>query len=136
MAGYTILLNGGPIATAASRATATPLSSCQGEYLAASKAAVPLVALRDTAEFIGFKMHAPSFIFSDNMAAVQLSDNNTSSKRPKHIATRIAFLQELRNAGAIVMYHIANTGQVGNIFTKPLGAALFHEFRQYLVGGP
>ena len=93
-----------------------------------------MIALRDSCEFIGLKLAAPTFVFSDNMAAVQLADNNTSSKRLKHVATRIAFLREVRDQGAIALYHISGVGQIADIFTKPLPAATFHEHRRFLVG--
>ena len=68
-------------------------------------------------------------------AAVAIADSDTSSKRMKHIATRLAFLRECIANKEIMMYHIRNTGQVADIFTKPLSAASFHVLRELLLGG-
>jgi len=79
-------------------------------------------------------IRTPSIIFCDDKAAVQLSDSYTSSKRMKHIATRIAFLREAVARKEIMLYHIYGTGQLADIFTKPLGAAAFHDLRQLIIG--
>ena len=63
-----------------------------------------------------------------------IADSDTSSKRMKHIATRLAFLRECIADKSIMMYHIGNGGQVADIFTKCLGAALFHTMRELLLG--
>ena len=63
-----------------------------------------------------------------------LSDNNTSSKRMQHIATQIAFLREAIQDKHVVLYHIRTSGQVADIFTKPLGAATFHTLRSMFLG--
>ena len=76
----------------------------------------------------------PTVIFCDNKSAVMLSDSNTSSKRMKHIATRIAFLREAIQDKHVVLYHIRTNGQVADIFTKPLGAATFHTLRPIFLG--
>ena len=65
-----------------------------------------------------------------------LSDSNTSSKRMKHIATRIAFLREATKDKKIVLYHVNGTGQLADIFTKPLGAPAFHALRHLFMETP
>ena len=72
-------------------------------------------------------------ILCDNQAAVLLSDGNTSSKRMKHVATRIAFLRELVQNKTITLLHISTKGNIADIFTKVLPASTFHELRQYML---
>ena len=76
----------------------------------------------------------PTPVFCDNLAAVQLSDNDTSSKRLKHVATRIAFLREqVQEFKTVVLIHVATKGMIADIFTKPLTAETFHTLRRTLV---
>ena len=82
---------------------------------------------------MGFNDPRPTLIMCDNMSAVQLSDSNASSNRMKHIATRIAFLREAVKAQEIMLYHIRTTGQLADIFTKPLAANVFHNFRLVML---
>ena len=88
---------------------------------------------RTILQFMGFNDPRPTLIMCDNMSAVQLSDSNASSKRMKHIATRIAFLREAVKAQEIMLYHIRTTGQLADIFTKPLAANVFHNFRLVML---
>ena len=81
MAGKLLLLGASPIAWKAYRAACTPLSSCEGEYIAASKGAVEILATQHNADFLKIDLKPPTVIFNDNKSAVDLADNNTSSKQ-------------------------------------------------------
>jgi hypothetical protein len=132
-AGYVGFLGGGPIMWSCNRLPMTSLSSCQGEYVAAATAARETLGLRDELVFMGIKMDMPTIILNDNKGAVQLADNNTSSKRMKHIATRIYFLRECVEEKHIQLHHMSTTGMIADIFTKPLPAHTFHALRELLV---
>ena len=134
MAGEIHMYGGDPISWRGARLPHTPLSSCESEYLGASRAAVTALHLRQIETFLkSKKLTKPTVIFCDNLAAVMLSDSNTSSKRMKHVATRIAFLQELIEAKHIYLYHVGTKGQLADIFTKALLASVFHELRSIIL---
>ena len=134
MAGDVLFANGGPFAWHAYRHPGTPLSVMQGEYQAATKAVVEILATRENFKLLGIDVSSPTVIFCDNLSAVQLSDGNTPSKRMKHIATRIAFLREQVKDGTIMLYHVGTLGQISDIFTKACPPAIFHALRAYLLG--
>ena len=51
----------------------------------------------------------------------------TSSKRMRDVATQIAFLREqVKDTKRVRLTHIRTQGQVADLFTKPLTAAVFH----------
>jgi hypothetical protein len=134
MAGQVHLESGGPVAWKAGRLAHTPMSACEGEYSSAVLAAINSMKLRGVLKFMkGTKVMLTSLLFCDNIAAVMLSDSNTSSKRMKHVATRIAFLRELRERKEVTLYHVGTKSQVADIFTKPLGPSVFHELRPLLI---
>ena len=133
MAGMLLMIGSSPLAWKAYRAACTPLSVCEGEYIAASKGAVEVLATQHKADFIKVDLKPPTLIFNDNKSAVDLADNNTSSKRMKHIATRIAFLREQIADKTIMLYHIRTEGQLADIFTKALLPSVFHYLRSYLI---
>ena len=133
MAGELLMIGASVIAWKAYRSALTPLSSCEGEYLAATKAAVEILATQDNGRFLGVDLKPPTILFNDNKAAVMLADSNTSSKRMKHMATRIAFLREQIADGTIMLYHIRTEGQLADIFTKALSPSVFHYLRSYLI---
>ena len=78
----------------------------------------------------------PTPVLCDNLATVLLSENNTTSKRMKHIATRIAFLRENVEARKVMLIHVSTTEQIADIFTKPLSATPFHALREMMVRHP
>ena len=93
-----------------------------------------MVSVRPVISFLqGRELKEPTILFCDNIAAVLLSENNTSSRRLKHIATRIAYLRESVKDGQVQMHHIATNGNIADLFTKPLGATQFHYLRRLLM---
>ena len=134
MAGYVGIIHGGPFAWSGYRLPQTSLSSCDAEYCAATTTVTTIVSVRPVINFLqGRKLKEPTILFCDNIAAVLLSENNTSSRRLKHIATRIAYLRESVQSGEVQMHHIATNGNIADLFTKPLGATQFHYLRRLLM---
>ena len=56
-----------------------------------------------------------------------------TTKRLKHVLTRMAYLQERMNEGLIVCVHISTDGMIADIGTKVLSPATFHAHRIMLV---
>ena len=133
MAGYFATIYGDPWGWKGYRLDGTPLSSCEGEYRGCTKATTLIMWFRILYKFFGESVDVPAMLFCDNKGAVMLADNDTTSKRMKHIATRIAFLREQVKAGHVQLHHIPAEGQLADIFTKPLATSLFHTMRIHLI---
>ena len=143
-AGYVIFVCNGPVSAHAGRLKSTPTSSSEGEYAIATKATQAAIAVSDTIKFMAedlpdYKGNKSDLgctmpLFCDNRAAVLLSEGNTSSKRMRHVATQIAFLREqVKDTRRVRLTHIRTQGQVADLFTKPLTAAVFHPLRAFVV---
>ena len=144
-AGFAVLINGTPVSYSAYRLATTPLSSAEAEYMAAVRAVVSTIGIRETVTFIMdteddvktpitfFQDADVTLTLCDNMATVQIADKNASSKRMKHIVTKLAFPREQVQAKKTILHHIPTKGMVADIFTKPLLADSFHHLRKYLV---
>ena len=87
------------------------------------------------AKFLMTKARSPTLLFCDNKAACMLSESNLSSKRMRHVATRLAYLKERVSAGEILMTHLGTDGNLADIGTKILSTKQFHRFRPLLVRG-
>ena len=135
MAGEVHYVAGGPVAWRGGRLSATPLNSAEAEYVAASIGATTTVRLRPTVSFFVITewIPRPTVMFCDNLAAVMLSDSNITSKRMKHVMTRLAYLRERVEAKDLYLYHIGTKGQVADIMTKTLPTSTFHELRALLL---
>ena len=55
-----------------------------------------------------------------------LSDSNHTSRRMRHVATRLAFLQERVKDKDVLLVHIGTSGNLADIGTKPLLPRTFH----------
>ena len=143
-AGYVIFVCNGPVSAHAGRLKSTPTSSSEGEYAIATKATQAAIAVSDTIKFMAedlpdYKGNKSDLgctmpLFCDNRAAVLLSEGNTSSKRMRHVATQIAFLREqVKDTKRVKLIHIRTQGQIADLFTKPLAAAVFHPLRAFVV---
>ena len=149
-AGFGVFINGTLVSYSAYRLPTTPLSSAEAEYIAAVRAVTNTIGIRETIAFmidaenknkIGipvtfFQDADISLTLCDNLAAVQISDKNASSKRMKHMATKLAFLREQVQQKQTILYHISTKGMIADIFTKPLLADTFHQLRKYLITLP
>ena len=133
MACALVFIGGGPIAWKISRLTTTPISSCEGEYDGASRCATILQWAAPIAEFIYMRVSRPTLLFCDNKAACMLSESNLSSKRMRHVATRLAYLKERVKCGDPSLVHVGTDGNVADIGTKTLGTKDFHRLRPLLV---
>ena len=135
MAGEVHYFAGAPIGWRAGRLSDTPLGSAEAEYVAASRAATTTVCLRAIVPFFTNETRTirPTVLFCDNIAAVMLSDSNITSKRMKHVMTRLAYLRERVEAKDIYLYHIGTKGQIADIMTKTLPTSTFHEMRALML---
>ena len=111
-AGYVILLFGGTVASSHFRLGKTPLSSAEAEYVTASKAGQGAITIKQFLLFVLKDKIPPIPIFCDNLSAIQLAESNLSSRRMRHVMTRLAFLRELVEDAEIKLHHIYSEGQL------------------------
>ena len=113
-----IYLFGGIVSTRVSRLTSTVLSICEGEWFGATAGASRLMAIEPLLEFLEIPHKKPFVIFCDNKAACQLSDSDHSTRRMRHVLTRLRYLQEQVDNGNIMLVHIETTGNIADLGTK------------------
>ena len=145
--GYVFCAWQSPIAWASFKGTATALSSCEAEYMAASMATQEAIWLRYLASDMGYqdlriqefgslcekdyinvslakRVHSsemPFTLFNDNRAAIALSKDPVYHKRSRHIHIRYHFVRDHSNAGHITLAYIPTKENISDIMTKMLG---------------
>ena len=75
----------------------------------------------------------PVDMFIDNKGAVDMSVNDVSNNRSKHIERRHRKIRELVESGHILARRISTDDNVADIFTKPLPRKAFEKFRRMLL---
>ena len=69
----------------------------------------------------------------DNVGAIGLSNNHTTSDRTKHIDIRTSFVKEYQEDGKIIIKFVKSEGNVADIFTKNTTNVIFHNHQKKLV---
>lgn len=128
-----IMFEGAPIAWRIGRLQSTTLSSAEAEWFAQTAGATVLQAMAPTMDFMGIHPQRPVLSFCDNKAAVLIAEADLSTKRMKHVLTRMAYLQERIHEGLLALVHIQAEGMIADIGTKRLPATTFHRLREHLV---
>jgi hypothetical protein len=131
--GYIFCAWQSPIAWASFKGTATALSSCEAEYMAASMATQEAVWLRYLASDMGYtdlriqefgklceedyirvhlakRVHSsemPFTLFNDNRAAIALSKDPVYHKRSRHIHIRYHFVRDHVRQGHVSMAYMS-----------------------------
>ena len=121
-----LIFHGAYVCAKVSKLESTTLSVCEAEWFGATTGATLLLSLEPLLEFLGTEVSKPMMIFCDNKAACMLSNSNHTTKRMKHVAVRLAFLQEHVNEGRVQLVHISTNGNVADLGTKPLSARQHH----------
>ena len=122
-----IYLFGGIISTRVSRLTSTVLSICEGEWFGATAGASRLMAIEPLLEFLEIPHKKPFVIFCDNKAACMLSDSDHSTRRMRHVLTRLRYLQELVDNGNVMLAHIETAANIADIGTKVHVTRVLHK---------
>jgi hypothetical protein len=132
--GYVVAIAGSVISARSKRQSCTALSSCEAEYVSLALAAQEIVHCRQLLIDLGEMQEGPTVLKCDNMAAGELTRNETHQQRSKHIAIRYHFIRECVKRGEIKVEWCSGQDNVADMFTKPLGRILFKKHSGSLLG--
>ena len=126
--------NGAPFSWKVNNFKWTTLSACEAEWFSQTNAAATLQALQPIMVFMGISLEIfPITFFCDNEVACRISQGDYTTKRMKHVLTRMGYLKELVEAKLITLVHIGTDGMIADIGTKILSPSVFHRFLVWLV---
>ena len=108
-------------------------SSCESEYMAASKTANQIVWANSLLDELSFKQLSPSILYVDNQAAIALSKNTYTGDQSRHIAIPFHVIKEYNENLQIDTQWIDTKSQYADILTKCLSKDLFIPLRDKLV---
>ena len=125
--GVIFTLAGGAIAYKAKRQSSKSTSSCEAEALAALQAAKMARYFRSILYELGFEQKEPTLLYCNNMATINMINNERPTERLQHVAISLFVIQQWANEDrSIQMAHIPGIINSSDGCTKALGWTL-HE---------
>ena len=94
------------------------LSTTEAEYMALSEVVKELKFIVQLLQTMNIEVELPITVHVDNVGAIWLSNNRTTSNRTKHIDIRTAFVKEYQEDGKIIIKFVKSEENEADIFTK------------------
>ena len=133
--GYIILLYfcGIPIAWRSKGMKSVLLSTTEAEYMALSEVVKELKFIVQLLQTMNIEVELPITVHVDNVGAIWLSNNRTTSDRTKHIDIRTSFVKEYQEDGKIIIKFVKSEENEADSFTKSTTNVIFSNHQKKLV---
>ena len=104
-------------------------STMESEYYAASHAICEALWFKTLVTSLRFSIDRCFTLFIDNQSAIHCLEDPTVTNKAKHIAVNYHFTKEKVERKEVRPSYIPSNENTADIFTKPLAAAKFVQFR-------
>ena len=101
--------------------SSTALNSSESEYVVLLEAAKEVKLIWMLLKSTSLEVKLPITVRVDNMGAIFMSENSTTSNRTKHVDTRYRFVNEFVGDGFNKIMFLKTEDNVTDIFTKNAG---------------
>ena len=128
--GYIVFFNGAPVAWKSKAQRSVTLSSTEAEYMALSEMVTEIVFMKQVLEFLGIKIEFPIKVRVDNVKAIYLANNFTTSQCTKHVDTRYHFVREFIDDGILKIRFVKLAENVADVYTKNTGDMIFKKLME------
>jgi len=132
--GYIMYVRGVPVCWKSKGQRSVTLSSTEAEFVALSEAVKEIKFVVQVMESVGMEVRLPIIVRVDNVGAIHLSNNLSTSQRTKHIDVRYHFIREFVEDGFIKITFVRTMENDADIFTKNLSGDVFECHSQKIVG--
>ena len=116
--GHIIYFCGIPIAWRSKGMKSAVLSTTEAEYMALSEVVKELKFIVQLLQTMNIEVELAITVYVDNVGAIWLSNNRTTSDRTKHIDIRTYFVKEYQEDGKIIIKFVKSEDNEADIFTK------------------
>ena len=111
-------LCGVPISWKSKAQKSVTLSSSEAEFVSLSEAAKEVKFIVQVIESIGIKVQKPVTINVDNIGAIFMAENVTTSQRTKHVDVRYNYVREFVRDGFVLVKFCRTEENNSDGFTK------------------
>jgi hypothetical protein len=124
--GFMLYLNDVLIAWRSKLQKTVSLSSSEAEFYACGEAVKEVPFVVQILQFLGISVQLPVIVHVDNIGAIFMSENVTSSTRTRHMDTRWHFVREKQEEGLIKIVFVPSAGNISDILTKNVTGEVYH----------
>jgi hypothetical protein len=110
-----------------------PLSTTEAERYTGITCVQDMLYMKNVLESVGLMVKLPVVLEMDNLGAVYLANIWSIGGRTRHIDFRSVLLQELKEAGEMVIKWISGTANEADIFTKNLDGPTFQRYTKFFT---
>jgi hypothetical protein len=136
VSGYVVYLLGVAVAWSSKAQRNVTLSSTEAEYVAVSEVCKEILFIAQVMEFLHLTVKRPITVRVDNIGAIYLANNQTTSQRTKHVDVRYHFVREYIEDGLIKIIFVKSKDNDADIFTKNLDGESFQRHVVKFLGEP
>ena len=94
------------------------LSTTEAEYMALSEVVKELKFIVQLLQTMNIEVELPITVHVDNVGAIWLSNNRTTSDRTKHIDIRTSFVKEYQEDGKIIIKFVKSEENEADIYKE------------------
>ena len=109
------------------------LSTTEAEYSALSQVVKDLKFIIQLLQTMKIQVEIPITVYVDNVGAMWLSNNCTTSERTKHVHIRTAFVKEYQEEGTILSKLVKSEDNDADINTKNTANILFQKHEKKII---
>jgi hypothetical protein len=131
--GYVLFLMGAPILWRSKAQRSVTLSSSEAEYVAMSEAAKEVIFVTFLLQDIGIKVKMPVIVFVDNVGAIYMGNNASTSARTRHVDTRYHFVREFIVEGRILVKFVRSEQNLSDGFTKNVKGEIYENHKSSMI---
>ena len=120
VSGFVIYINGCIVSWKSVGQKSVTLSSTEAECVAISEVTAEILLIKQVLEFLEQNIAYPIIVNVDNIGAIYLAKNATTSKRTKHVDIRYHFVRECIEDGIIKIIFVKSADNDSDVMTKNL----------------
>ena len=129
-----IFLNGVPVAWRSRAQRVVSLSSSEAEFYACAEAVREVPFIAQILLFLGIQIELPVKVWIDNVGAIFMTENKSSSSRTRHMDNRFWYVHQLQEEDGLIKVNFVRTKEnVSDIGTKNVNAETYNYHEPKLI---
>ena len=125
VSGFILYLLGVPITWRSKQQRSVALSSSEAEYVSLSEAAKEIKFVYQIMMSMGLKVRTPIVVRVDNVGAIFMAENVSTSARTRHVDIRYAYVREFVEEGFLKILFVKTKENLSDGFTKNVSADIY-----------